>query len=404
MFRTFEDVKENRFLNSLNHIAENFGLYGCYVKYNLSTDETVNGIYFLIGNSKIEVEKQSRNIEKRCLEMNKDINFLYLDCAIFRLTDEPDFATHQSIVDFCRHAEFIREIFKEHNVEVPQKIDKRFLYNLTNWYKEKEECGPNSIENIFYENMFQKYLSLQHRLNSEDYETRRQAQLELYSLEEKTTILSLLKSIFGRKLYPNFYSLEDLSLMCGTVVKHKTKAKYLKPLSKKLKEYPNVICWHSRPENQPTQIGTRRIEMFKKRYEDNNAIVCLRYSIHDAQIITKLLAEIIYPEVAERDVDEIMKDGNYISIGIRELDFEYFQAVCDKNNVEFGFNPSRIYYKGIEGPMNIVVNKKDKDKLDEILDHMAKEKRKYHSHNLGLPRSNVEEIFQIADLKDIYIK
>lgn len=416
MYDDFDSIKLNKYINNLEEAAENFGLSANYIDFKSSTDQTVNSIYFVVGNNLEKITSSKVDIEKINRKIGKDPDFLYIDYNVFELTDNPSFATHQYVLSFCRKAEFVREVFKEHGMNPPEKIDKRFLLHLINLYKEKEKHGKDSFYGDLYEDAFNRYVGLQDKLlgnNNLDFkgekgikkseEIKRKAQLELYGLIEKNTKVSFFSKFVNNRLYDNFCTLEDLSERSNNLVKHKIKAKYLEGLSEKLAD-TNISCWHSDIEYQPNTIIDQESGVFKSKKLDDDSVVCLRYDELDANEITRMLIEIAYPEIAETDISDIV-NGPSITVAMRELDLEYFKKLCDKNGVKFGFDPDRIYNRGFTGPINIIVSKNDKEKLTAILDYIAEQTEKFHTHNLGLPTYEFDSEFEtITSLSNFEIE
>lgn len=117
-------------LNRVDEIADSHGLYAKFINFRNGLSPVGAGQYIVVG---MEPIAGNINPYKLSAKTERDPNLFYPREFAVKVTGDNFIVALERITDYCKDAEFLAELYKEHGAELPQCIRYSELSGLKNW-------------------------------------------------------------------------------------------------------------------------------------------------------------------------------------------------------------------------------------------------------------------------------
>lgn len=400
MFDSIQEVSENKYIGHLDDAVRKFGLEGVYVEYKKDALSDDAGVYFVCGSDKDQINSGNIDISNILNKNRENRDFFDHSICVFRLNDCDPFARHHDVLEFSRHAEFVKELYSEYHREIPDRITIKGLVMAKMLYANSRNPNVSQATRNHYESVLIDCLNAEqafHDPQHRDYKRNVFITSGYYDIK-KSEFTNWFKRIFGRN--KNRVSLEHLVTECQSTSRTTINISLLKDVKKELRKRPDILYWMSKPAGKPLRVPEG--EGYGPNKEDNDTrtveIVTDSSYVEDMNL---MLTKLCYPEAFIITPKEMIdKHKNVCVVAIPDEEYENFRSLCKTNKVDYCIS-TEYKVQGSEH-MSMIVPFEDIEMLDAILSRLSCETEEFHilmprisseSHDsIGLPQINLKEL------------
>lgn len=376
MFDSIREVRKDQYIGHLDDAVRKFGIAGVYVEYKIGAMSDDAGVYFVCGSNKELINSGNIDISDILNKSRANRDFFDHSICIFRLNDCDTFATHYDVLEFSRHAEFVRELYTEYHRKIPDKMTFQGLVMSKMLYvnSRNPNVGPEVREH--YENALIRCLNAEqafHDPQHQDYKRNVFITSGFYDIK-KSKIANWFKRIFSRD--KNKVSLEHLVTECQSTSRTTINISLLKDVKKELRKRPDILYWMSKPAGKPLRVPEG--EGYGPNKEDNDTrtveIVTDSSYVEDMNL---MLTKLCYPEAFIITPKEMIdKHKNVCVVAIPDEEYENFRSLCKTNKVDYCIS-TEYKVQGSEH-MSMLFPAKDVPMMDAILTRLSRETEEFH--------------------------
>lgn len=393
-------VYNDKYINNLERAVNNFGLYGNYFCYDKNEKSDYSGLYFVCGTNKEQICDQDLNIKDIMEYQRKNSDYFHYSIKAFPLDSFYSFATHQAVMNFCRDSDFIRNIYRQYNREIPEKVTAKALVtmkmlnsNLKNpQLSEAERNAYNKamidcfdVEDTYHNPISSKFEKNQF-LMSGQYDT------------SKGKFENWIRQNFGQD--NNCVSLEHLFTECNGAIGHlSVNIGIADKIKEEFRKRPDILYWISKPMGEVIDFPDG--QGYGLLPEDNDIrTVDIAYNAVFEQDVDNIVNRICYPEAYKTTPEQMRKEGfDPYLISISQDEYQNFVNLCQANNVPFCIDEEIRTHAC--GQINIIVPKEKLKMVDLILSRLCIESERFQI-SLERPASPKKELkqFDLDELKN----
>lgn len=355
----FVDVRNSRFLNSLDKQAKQFGLQSCYADI---TEPGYEGIYFFCGtdlNSYLKTEDDIKAVIKRS---SLDDCFL-LKARSFKLNGYDDFVAHQHIMIYMHNSELLQRIYKEKNIPLPKKIDSDSVINIRNLY-----ANTINTKNLWRKASYESQLIKE--MKGEASSLKFENEHFVYD-SGKSKFVNFLRKHFKKN--HSEVSLAHLTATSASIETISIKAQYRNDIIKALNKNPTILYHASKIVGEVFQTADG--EGFGPNPEDNDLRhFTLSFNELYREEVMDIVNRTLYPELCKQNAEALNREyGDLIPFSIPTYEWQNLTNLLNTNNIPFAYDVNRHETFDI----SLVVPQCFEPHLEAVLDRLAKEKEDF---------------------------
>lgn len=376
MFDSIREVRKDQYIGNLDNAVKKFGIAGVYVEYKIGAMSDDAGVYFVCGSNKELINSGNIDISDILNKSRANRDFFDHSICIFRLNDCDTFATHYDVLEFSRHAEFVKELYSEYHRKIPDRMTIKGLVMAKMLYANSrnpnvDQATRNHYENVLIDclNAEQAFHDPQHR----DYKRNVFITSGYYDIK-KSEFANWFKRIFS--LDKNRVSLEHLVTECSSTSRITINISLLKDVKKELRKRPDILYWMSKPAGKPLRVPEGEGYGPKKEDNDIRTVEIVTDSRY-APDVNLMICKLCYPEAFEMTPDEMMDKYQHICVAIiPNEEYDNFRSLCNTNGVDYCMSTD---YRIDEGNhMSMLFPAKDVPMMDAILTRLSRETEEFH--------------------------
>lgn len=398
MFDSIQEVSKNKYIGHLDDAVRKFGIEGVYVEYKKDALSDDAGVYFVCGSDKDRINSGNIDIGDILNKNRENRDFFNHSICVFRLNDCNPFATHYDVLEFSRHAEFVRELYTEYHRKIPDKMTIKGLVMAKMLYVNSRNPNVDQAAREHYENALIQCLNVEEGFHNPQHRYYKKGVFitsGFYDIK-KSEIANWFKRIFSRD--KNRVSLEHLVTECQTTSRATINISLVKDVKKELRKRPDILYWMSKPAGKPLRVPEGEGYGPKKEDNDIRTVEIVTDSSYSADV-NFMLDKLCYPEAFKMTPKEMMdKYEDLCVVAIPDDQYENFRSLCETNRVDFCMSTE---YKVQDGDhISMLVPFKDIEMLDAILTRLSCETEAFH---ISLPKVSSES-YCVADLPQVNLK
>ena len=370
MYDNFNEIAKNAYINCLDGICKDFGLYGAYIdNVNEDINSDYSAIYFVMGMDKNKVYNPDINISSLIKKQQREKDFVPIDVCAIKITNEAPLVVNQNVIEYCKNIELIKNIYEVRAHVLPTKIHKISLEYISSLY-ERSITSTDYSHVAVYRDAIGEFMTSNNALTNP-----LNPQYQYCSSLFKNTDNIKDEITFDKD--SNLLSAVRLLNASNNIIRTKIRKELLKDLKSEMKKHPSILYWHGSMQNTPEPITTHSLKNVKEYYDSFYVNVAFDANYQDD--MNRIFAKIKHPEVFKYNISDISKNKSHLCyISIRDKDLPVIYACIDNANIKVAIDNNNFNYTNHQNEVTIVVHSRDSQRVNEILKKFVVVTRNQH--------------------------
>lgn len=333
MFDTIQEIAENKILCNLVELADNFNMYGAYIKYTKAKNPYYNRIYFVCSTSAKEVTDKNLNIEE-IYKQQLNSQVFNLKIHITAITNQSPYNVHSDIINYCLHASTVNGLLNlygyENNFEC---ISTGFILLLEMLYLNSINKNLKSLEQEKQFAVGQEFLKRMGKI-----------ELELNGKDSDSPKIHLAPEKLDKNC-PNMVSMEELIHQTLSIEKITVTPELLPKVKAQLNNHPEILYYQAKPVvsklKMPDHLG------FGSKEANTFSTIKILYDTTYSKEMDLIYLRAKFPQAFRLSMNEIKaksKTNTVCYVGISIADFEQVFKNAAERNIPICLDTDRLYY------------------------------------------------------------
>ena len=374
MLDSLQEICNNEYTNRFVEIAKNYGLSGTYAKYTSSNTGTQE-IYFVCGLDADKVASDVLNIDKIIRENDKQHLMFNPHIAAFKITGSNPFAIHQTITEYCKDAEFVKNIFKDFNTPLSERVPLYIIRSLKMMHENATNPKITSLEQSSYIKASRELISGHYDFFDENGKNHKKLNFHKHGHydPQKSKLSNWIRRVFSKD--KNRVSLEHIMHCCDEAEKITIHISDYKKICQELRKRPEILYWMSKPTgliyNVPDNQG-----FGSKENNDQRFITFVFDKVYSSDFMN-IINKLEFPKAFAITPEQLLENHSHSQrLQIPIDNFASFIKECDIYNIKYCIDPNdstqSAYY------VKVITASDSEAKIEEILKKISIDTESQH--------------------------
>lgn len=392
MLVTLGDIATNTYVNHFEEIAKSFGLEGLYVRYHFSPTRQ-DEIFFVCGTDRDVVRADDINIESILSNQQKRYALHNTGIAVFKISGNDPLLTHRDVVEYCQTTEFLRNLYRDNNIPLPEMVPHGIISGLKMAYQNANNPSISQEVRKTYLDDIKKALKTQEDLYT--YHGNDQKKVDYFLYQQYDTQKSKLGNLINRLFNPdkNKVSMKHLLVSCKEIMTVGVHITDQVKVQEELRKRSDILYWMAdKPIGQKIQCPDN--QGYGSQKANDQRYIAFSFDSEQCADFMAIVNKIEHPEAYQTTAGDLASNYSFVQhLSIHADDYDRYAAALSNRGIKYCIDDT----SNDPGIINLVVASDFPDNVSHVLNRISSENEVKHLYiNLEERQKNAPQDFMDA--------